>query len=67
MVPTENLTRRQKPPSKEILRLFIRCNAIRFLKNTLSIKVPWIVDKQLVRSFFWGLFWRPCLKDIQSW
>ncbi|KAK3608522.1 hypothetical protein CHS0354_010377 [Potamilus streckersoni] len=38
---------REKPPSKELLRLFIRSHALRAGQNPNS---PWIVDDELVKK-----------------
>ncbi|CAK8676632.1 unnamed protein product [Clavelina lepadiformis] len=45
-VPSEHLTRVQKPPNREQIRLFIRANAVRPYAN--KEKLPWIVDEDMV-------------------
>lgn len=40
--------RLDKPPSKELIRLFIRANSIRSGQNPTS---PWVVDEDKVKEF----------------
>ncbi|XP_052800814.1 tyrosine-protein kinase BAZ1B-like isoform X2 [Mya arenaria] len=47
-VPAEDLSRGDKPPSKELLRLFIRTYAVRAGQTSSS---PWIVDDVQVKKF----------------
>uniref|UniRef100_T1J5N9 Tyrosine-protein kinase BAZ1B n=1 Tax=Strigamia maritima TaxID=126957 RepID=T1J5N9_STRMM len=47
-VPAEDLTRCDRPPSKENLKLFIRSHALRHGTNSAS---PWIVDQKLVKKY----------------
>ncbi|KAL3841380.1 hypothetical protein ACJMK2_019534 [Sinanodonta woodiana] len=46
-VPASEIGRGEKPPSKELLRLFIRSHALRAGQNPNS---PWIVDDELVKK-----------------
>lgn len=46
-VPADDLSRGDKPPSKELLRLFIRTYAVRAGQTTNS---PWIVDETQVKK-----------------
>ncbi|XP_064601605.1 tyrosine-protein kinase BAZ1B-like [Liolophura sinensis] len=45
-IPAADLTRCDRPPSKELLRLFIRANAIRSGPTQ-----PWVVDDNLVKKY----------------
>ncbi|XP_055996600.1 tyrosine-protein kinase BAZ1B-like isoform X2 [Ostrea edulis] len=47
-VPATDLQRLDKPPSKELIRLFIRANSIRSGQNPTS---PWVVDEDKVKEF----------------
>ena len=47
-VPSEHLTRVEKPPNKELIRLFIRSNAVRLWGG--KDKLPWIVNEDMVSA-----------------
>ncbi|XP_061178155.1 tyrosine-protein kinase BAZ1B-like isoform X1 [Saccostrea echinata] len=47
-VPASDLQRTDKPPSKELIRLFIRANSVRSGQNPTS---PWVVDENKVKEF----------------
>ncbi|XP_013403030.1 tyrosine-protein kinase BAZ1B [Lingula anatina] len=45
-IPALDLMRTTKPPSKELLRLFIRAHAVRMGPNQTG---PWVVDEEMVK------------------
>uniref|UniRef100_A0AAY4C7W5 Tyrosine-protein kinase BAZ1B n=1 Tax=Denticeps clupeoides TaxID=299321 RepID=A0AAY4C7W5_9TELE len=47
-VPADNLFRSERPPNKEILRYFIRHNAVRL---GMGESAPWVVEDELVKKF----------------
>ncbi|XP_021346334.1 tyrosine-protein kinase BAZ1B-like isoform X2 [Mizuhopecten yessoensis] len=47
-IPALDISRLEKVPSKELLRLFIRANALRVGQNQTS---PWVVDDSHVKEF----------------
>ena len=47
-VPAEDLVRDEKPPSKELLRHFIRCYSVRSGQNPTC---PWVVDSSKVKEY----------------
>ncbi|XP_041851499.1 tyrosine-protein kinase BAZ1B isoform X2 [Melanotaenia boesemani] len=47
-VPADNLFRTERPPTKEIVRYFIRHNALRLGKGE---SAPWVVEDELVKKF----------------
>lgn len=47
-VPTDSLYRTERPPTKEIMRYFIRHYALRL---GMSESAPWVVEDELVKKF----------------
>lgn len=47
-VPADSLVRTERPPNKEILRYFIRHNALR--AGTCE-NAPWVVEDELVKKY----------------
>ncbi|XP_014681000.1 PREDICTED: tyrosine-protein kinase BAZ1B-like isoform X2 [Priapulus caudatus] len=47
-VPASELSRIEKVPNKDTIRLFIRANAVRF---GTSAKAPWVVEEKLVKKY----------------
>lgn len=47
-VPAESLFRTERPPNKEILRYFIRHNALRLGAGE---NAPWVVEDELVKKY----------------
>uniref|UniRef100_H2M7P0 Tyrosine-protein kinase BAZ1B n=1 Tax=Oryzias latipes TaxID=8090 RepID=H2M7P0_ORYLA len=47
-VPADSLFRTERPPTKEIMRYFIRHNALRLGKGE---SAPWVVEDELVKKF----------------
>ncbi|XP_038615111.1 tyrosine-protein kinase BAZ1B isoform X2 [Tachyglossus aculeatus] len=47
-VPADSLLRTERPPNKEILRYFIRHNALR---AGMGENAPWVVEDQLVKKY----------------
>ncbi|XP_072248738.1 tyrosine-protein kinase BAZ1B isoform X2 [Leuresthes tenuis] len=47
-VPADSLYRTERPPTKEIMRYFIRHNALRLGKGE---SAPWVVEDELVKKF----------------
>ncbi|XP_042298170.1 tyrosine-protein kinase BAZ1B [Sceloporus undulatus] len=47
-VPAESLIRTERPPNKEILRYFIRHNALR---AGMGENAPWVVEDELVKKY----------------
>lgn len=48
-VPVEHLTRQSKPPNRELIRLFVRTNAIR--PHSQKERCPWIVEEDMVSRY----------------
>jgi bromodomain adjacent to zinc finger domain protein 1B len=47
-VPVESLFRSERPPTKEIMRYFIRHYALRL---GMGESAPWVVEDELVKKF----------------
>lgn len=47
-VPADSLVRTERPPNKEILRYFIRHNALR---AGIGENAPWVVEDELVKKY----------------
>lgn len=47
-VPVDSLIRTERPPNKEILRYFIRHNALR---AGMGENAPWVVEDELVKKY----------------
>lgn len=47
-VPADSLFRTERPPTKEIIRYFIRHYALRLGMND---SAPWVVEDELVKKF----------------
>ncbi|XP_064634719.1 tyrosine-protein kinase BAZ1B-like [Lineus longissimus] len=47
-IPANDIERIHRPPSKDVMRLFIRANAVRFGVQSSS---PWLVDEVLVKKY----------------
>lgn len=47
-MPTDSLFRTERPPTKEIMRYFIRHNSLRVGQGE---NAPWVVEDELVKKF----------------